>query len=311
MYSNELISKSQCENEQKDLSNSFMPDISLTQKLESYEQTIDQLRHEISRLSSKNKLDSAPIENFSYKYYSLSTELSKCLQSSGYELSKFTSSYDQAIKSLKTFGSGFSSILSKMRSNLSSSSKSLLNFMHSILDELQDLRAQLTIMQNYLAVLEFNEASLRESLSKLEKRNLVTRSVSVSRMEQLSRSESFKSDFVFDFAPKIVNEDIRDKINKLILRNCKMKNLKNRAEIDKERLLLQLKQAKEQIAISEEEAANRELALEIRCQNMAEILQRLKDIPSFKQIVLGIEAEVQRSKKIHSRTKSGIVMYNE
>lgn len=301
-------------------------------RIQQLEDTIEQLRHEISRLTFKNKLESAPVESHAYKYYSLSTELSKCLQSSGCELSKFSSSYDQAIKALHTFTSGFTSIASSMRSRLHSSSKSILDFMHSILNELQNLRAQLTIVQNYIAVLEFNEATLRESLTKLEKKNFTTRSVSVSRIQELARTEATSNDFKFDIAPrpkpeknelkilsqgKIFNQtkeksdDFASKFNKLILRNCKLKNLKQRAEIDNERLLLQLKQAKEQIAISEEEAAGRELALEIKCQKMTTILQRLKEIPTVRHLVLGFEAEMQRSKKIHNRTKSGIIFYNE
>ena len=307
----------------------------LIPKIQQLEDTIEQLRHEISRLTFKNKLESAPSESHSYKYYSLSTELSKCLQSSGCELSKFSSSYDQAIKALHTFTSGFTSIVSSMRSRLHSSSKSILDFMHSILNELQNLRAQLTIVQNYIAVLEFNEATLRESLTKLEKKSFTTRSVSVSRIQELTRTETASNDFKFDIAPKIrldkndpkklpnfckarnLNQikeksaDFASKLNKLILRNCKLKNLKQRAEIDNERLLLQLKQAKEQIAISEEEAAGRELALEIKCQKMTTILQRLREIPTVRHLVLGFEAEIQRSKKIHNRTKSGIIFYNE
>lgn len=289
-------------------------------RIQQLEDTIEQLRHEISRLTFKNKLESAPAESHAYKYYSLSTELSKCLQSSGCELSKFSSSYDQAIKALHTFTSGFTSIASSMRSRLHSSSKSILDFMHSILNELQNLRAQLTIVQNYIAVLEFNEATLRESLTKLEKKNFTTRSVSVSRIQELARTEATSNDFKFDIAPrpkpeknelKEKSDNFASKFNKLILRNCKLKNLKQRAEIDNERLLLQLKQAKEQIAISEEEAAGRELALEIKCQKMTTILQRLKEIPTVRHLVLGFEAEMQRSKKIHNRTKSGIIFYNE
>lgn len=282
-------------------------------RVEELEKTVQQLRHEISRLTSKNKFENTEQETPGYKYYALSTELSQCLQSSGCDLTKFTTAYDQAIKALQTFGEGFTSILSSMRSKLFPINRSILNFMHSTLDDLQSLRAQLTIIQNYIAVLEFNESILRQSLQKQEKTCQTTRSQSVSRMNELLKLEtSNKSkNFVLEIAPKIKQrEDFSIKLNKLKLRICKLKNLKERAEIDNERLLIQLKQAKEQIAICEEEAANRELALELRYQKLMSVVVKLKEIPTIRPIVSGIEQQVYKSDKKHFRTRSGIIVFN-
>lgn len=277
------------------------------------ENTVKQLRHEISRLTLKSKFENTGQETPGYKYYALSTELSHCLQSSGCDISKFSTAYDQAIKALQKFGEGFTSLLSSMRSKLYPANRSILNFMHSTLEDLQSLRAQLTVIQNYIAVLEFNESVLRESLQVQAKPNLATRSVSVSRMDELLKVENSKKlkNFVLDIAPKVKQkEEFSVKVNKLKLRICKLKNLKERAEIDNERLLLQLKQAKEQIAICEEEAANRELALEIRCQKLGAVISSLKDIPTVRPIVMSIEQQVYRSGKKHFRTRSGIIVFN-
>ena len=282
-------------------------------KVEDLEKTVQQLRHEISRLTSKSKFESAEQETPGYKYYALSIELSQCLQSSGCDLTKFTTAYDQAIKALQTFGEGCTSLISSMRSKLFPINRSILNFMHSTLDDLQSLRAQLTVVQNYIAVLEFNESILRQSLQKQEKTCQTTRSQSVSRMNELIKLENSNrpKNFVLEIAPKVRKSmDFSVRVNKLKLRICKLKNLKEIAEINNERMLLQLKQAKEQIAICEEEAANRELALELRYQKLVSVLVKVKEIPTIRPIVLGIEQQVYKSDKKHFRTRSGIVVFN-
>lgn len=286
------------------------------------EKTIVQLRHEISNLTEKRKLDQITLnsESIGYKYHALSTELSRCLENSGCELTKFSKSYDQAIKALNNWGDGFNTIISSMKNRLLPASKHNLDFMHTILDELYNLRAQLTIVQNYVAVLEFNESSLRDSIKKTDKKNLTSRSVSVNRMDEISKEDGDmmrgSKDFVLDIAPcvKMIGEnrfdELKLKINKLKLSLCKLKNQRDRAKIDNERLLLQLKQTKEQLAIAEESASGREVSLENKVKELSQILYRLKENPKIEEIVNKFEEELAKTTKKHSRTRSNIIIYN-
>ena len=66
------------------------------------ENMVLQLRHEISNLIEKKKHEVSEIKNekVAYKYHALSTTLAKCLENSGFELSRFSDCYDEAIKAL-------------------------------------------------------------------------------------------------------------------------------------------------------------------------------------------------------------------
>lgn len=281
----------------------------------SLEKTIQQLRHQISNQIEKQKYESSDmkLEKTCYKFHALSTELAKCLKDSGCELSMFSESYNDAIQALKTWGEGFSAVTFSMRKKLFAGNKQLLEFMHSILNELFNLRSQLTIVQNYVAVLEFNEISLRDSLKRLEPRFTVNRSASVSRFSQINTPDGKNSNknFILDIIPAHRNDlrtdEIQSKVNKLKLSLDKLKIQKERAEIETEKLLLQLKQTKEQLAMTEETASGNELLFENKLKRLNLLLAKLKEIPKAEVIIMKFEKELESERKGHSRSRSNNV----
>jgi acyl carrier protein phosphodiesterase len=276
------------------------------------ENTVYQLRHEISNLTEKRKLDTGvgQAEPVAYKYHALSAQLALCLERSGCELARFKQSYDEALKALENWGEGFVKIIEQMQGQMLSPSRARLEFMHSILDEMHSQRAQLTVVQNYLAVLEFNEAALRETVKKLESKNLTSRSVSVNRLDQILGGGTPPSKgLVLEMAPVRPAEDTTAALNKMKLHNCRLKAQRDRAEINTERLLLQLKQAKEQIAMAEESAASRELALENKLLKANQLLARLKEVPNVEAAIMKFEQDCLRSAKKHGRTRSNVIVY--
>ena len=295
---------------------------SLQHENSTLELTVLQLRHEISKLTEKQKFSQSDhkSEKISYKFHALSTELAKCLEVSGCELSKFSESYNEAIEALQTWGEGFTGVIFSMKSRLYSSNKQLLDFMHSILNELNTLRSKLTIVQNYLAVLEFNETTLRDSLRRLETRNTTSRSVSVSRMGEIEKAGPTESkryynrNLVLDIAPLHRGENRADeglKANKLKLSLDKLKIQKERAEIETEMLLLQLKQTKELLAMAEETASAKELLYENRIKKLNQLIGKIKEIPKVEELVEKLEREIESgTKKRHTRTRSNNILYN-
>ena len=295
----------------------------LTKENSQLESTVSQLRHEISNLIEKRKFDTYENskEKLSYKFHALSTELAKCLEVSGCDLSKFSNCYDQAIQSLQKWSKGFTNITCTMRSKLFSSNKQLLDFMHSILDELNNLRAHLTIVQNYIAVLEFNETNLRDALKRYENKNMTTRSVSVSRIDQIERGDRempkrLCRNFILEIAPsnkhyvECRGDDIQVKFNKLKLSFEKVKNQKDRSEIETEKLLLQLKQTKEQLAFAEENASALEFSYENKIKRLNHIISRLKEMPKVEEMVQTFEKQMENMPKKHNRTRSNIILYS-
>ena len=203
-----------------------------------------------------------------------------------------------------------------MRSRLMTANKQILDFMHNILDEMHHIRASLTIVQNYIAVLEFNETNLRDSLKKLESKNLTTRSMSVNRIDQIENFEPkrFSKNLVLEMNTFYKNDykgdDLQAKVNKLMFSIGKIKSQKDRAEIETERLLLQLKQTKEQLALAEENAGARELRYEKRIKKLNSIINKLKETPFIEEIVNRYEEEFEKGSKKPSRTRSNIILYN-
>jgi hypothetical protein len=280
------------------------------------ETTVSQLRHEISNLIAKQKFEASNTvyEKLGYKYHALSAALAKCLEASGCELSSFTNSYEEAVQALNAWGEGFTQTISLMRTKLASSNKQVLDFMHTILEEMHNLRANMTIIQNYIAVLEFNETYLRDSLKKIENKNFVTRSLSLRKIEQMETGENKNFHLDFNQHSQLYMEhkdyDLQTKVNKLTLSLGKVKNQKDRAKIESEKILLQLKQTKEQLAIAEENAGARELAYENRIKKLSSIINKLKELPNIEEIITKYEKELDQGSKKHSRTRSSIILYS-
>lgn len=99
---------------------------------------------------------------------------------------------------------------------------------------------------------------------------------------------------------------LQSKISSLKIALGKTKNQKDQLDIENQKLLLQLKQAKEQLALCEENSSSKEVAYENKLKKLSHIISRLKDMPNLSDIIIKYEHEVSRSSKFHKRSRSSL-----
>ena len=187
---------------------------------------------------------------------------------------------------VKKSNDGFSLIMSSMKSKLFPPNETLLECMGGVMEQVNEIRGELEALHNYISILEYNDSSLRQSLNSFETRPSSNRSKSTIRndpFEQPGRtiSKRFTRTLVSDSpstknSMEFKNEDVIAKINTLKIALGKVRNQRDQLDIENQKLLLQLKQAKEQLALSEENAAAKEVAYENQIRKLNFALGRLK-----------------------------------
>ena len=252
----------------------------------SLENTILSLRHELSNQVAKHEriLQNSPEK--ASKYFTISSALQKTLDISEIEISQFSEVYSKAVAAVKKSNDGFSLIMSSMKSKLFPPNETLLECMGGVMEQVNEIRGELEALHNYISILEYNDSSLRQSLNSFETRPSSNRSKSTIRndpFEQPGRtiSKRFTRTLVSDSpstknSMEFKNEDVIAKINTLKIALGKVRNQRDQLDIENQKLLLQLKQAKEQLALSEENAAAKEVAYENQIRKLNFALGRLK-----------------------------------
>lgn len=247
----------------------------------SLENTILSLRHDLSHLTSPHK----SVVPKASKYFTISSALQKTLDISEFEISQFTEVYSKAISAVNKTSDRFSLIINSMKAKLFPPSEKLLEFMGNVLGQVSEIRNELDALKNYVSILEYNDCSLRDSLNSYEKKPSGNRSQSVIRLEfeqpERTISKRFTRTLLSD-APstknsmEFKNDDAQVKINTLKIALGKVRNQRDSCDIENQKLLLQLKQAKEQLALCEENAAAKEVAYENQIRKLSYLLSQLK-----------------------------------
>ncbi|OMJ79736.1 hypothetical protein SteCoe_20163 [Stentor coeruleus] len=101
-------------------------------------------------------------------------------------------------------------------------------------------------------------------------------------------------------------EILQSKINSLKISLGKSKNEKDQLEIENQKLLLQLKQAKEQLALCEENSSSKEVAYANKIKKLNYIISKLKDIPNLSELINKCEREVGKHLMNHKRSRSSL-----
>ena len=250
------------------------------------ENTILSLRHELSNMIAKHDRVQVGPEHKPAGYSPISSALKKSLEVSEFEISSFAEIHARALEAVKATGEGFTVLVDKMKSKLFPPNKKLLEFMGSILDQVQEIRSQLAYIHNYVTILEYNEKALRDTINCTETRCPKSRSHSASRVDQFERPEvivtkKYTRTLIVD-SPSTKNsiefksEDLQGKVSTLKIALGKIKNQRDSIEIDNQKLLLQLKQAKEQLALCEENSAAREVAYKNKIKKLTSLINSLK-----------------------------------
>jgi regulator of replication initiation timing len=249
------------------------------------ENTILSLRHELSNMIAKQDRQASNMENKA-AYSPVSSALKKSLEVSEFEVSSFAEIHARALEAVKASGEGFTVLVDKMKSKLFPPNKKLLEFMGSVLDQVQEIRSQLASIHNYVTILEYNEKALRDSLNCSETRCAKSRSHSASRVDQFERpevivSKKYTRTLILDSpstknSMEFKNDDLQSKVSTLKIALGKMKNSRDSIEIDNQKLLLQLKQAKEQLALCEENSAAREVAYKNKIKKLTSVMNSLR-----------------------------------
>ena len=250
------------------------------------ENTILSLRHELSNMIAKqDKIQVSP-EQKPIFYSPISSALKKSLEVSEFEISSFAEIHYRALEAVKATGEGFTVLVDKMKSKLFPPNKKLLEFMGNLLDQVQEIRSQLASIHNYVTILEYNEKALRDTIKCTETRCAKSRSHSASRVDQFERPEvivtkKYTRTLINDSPStknsiEFKNEDLLGKVNTLKIALGKIKNQRDSIEIENQKLLLQLKQAKEQLALCEENSAAREVAYKNKIKKLAGVINGLK-----------------------------------
>lgn len=258
----------------------------LTKQNSMLENTILSLRHELSNLIARQDRLNTNQEVKSPKYVSVSSALKKSLEVSEFEISQFAELHSRALDAVKYSEEGFMKLVDKMKSKLFPPNKKLLEFMGSVLDQVQEIRTQLAAIHNYVTILEYNEKALRDSLNCKEDWPSKSRSHSATRIDQFEQPEKiitkkYTRTLIID-SPSTKNsidfkpDELQGRISTLKIALGKMRNQRDSIEIDNQKMLLQLKQAKEQLALCEENAAAREVAYKNKIKNLTSLISTLK-----------------------------------
>lgn len=258
----------------------------LTKQNSMLENTILCLRHELSNLIARQDRLNTNQEVKSHKYTSVSSALKKSLEVTEFEVSQFAEIHSRALDAVKTSEDGFMKLVDKMKSKLFPPNRKLVDFMGSVLDQVQEIRSQLASIHNYVTILEYNEKALRDSLNCKEDWPLKGRSHSVTRIDQFEQPEKivtkkYTRTLIID-SPSTKNsiefkpDELHGRISTLKIALGKMKNQRDSIEIDNQKMLLQLKQAKEQLALCEENSAAREVAYKNKIKNLTSLVNTLK-----------------------------------
>ena len=81
------------------------------------------------------------------------------------EISRFSEMHAKALESLNKGSEGLSSLFNAMKSKIFSSDSKNLEFMNSVLDQVAEIRKQVSFMHDYVSILEYNDKALRDSLN--------------------------------------------------------------------------------------------------------------------------------------------------
>ena len=258
----------------------------LIQQNSMLENTIFSLRHELSNMIAKHDRVQLSPEHKSTGYSPVSSALKKSLEVSEFEISSFAEIHTRALEAVKATGEGFKVLVDKMKSKLFPPNKKLLEFMGNLLGQVQEIRSQLASIHNYVTILEYNEKVLRDTINCTEASCAKLRSHSASRVDQFERPEviatkKYARALIVDSSStknsiEFKNDDLRGKVSSLKIAFGKIKNQRDSIEIENQKLLLQLKQAKEQLALCEENSAAREVAYKNKIKKLMSLINSLK-----------------------------------
>ena len=289
--------------------------ISLLQKQNSnLENTIMNLKDELSNIKATKNFHLNNSEEQESKYCSISAAIKQSLDISEVSISQYSEVHSKALEAVKKSSDGFSLLMNTMKSKLFPPNKKLLDFMNTILDQVHEIRGQLSAIHNYLTVLEYNDKSLRESLNTYDRSPSSNRSHSALRLDPFEQpiralSKRFTRTLLNDShstknSLEFKSEDAQTRINTMKIALGKIKNQRDQTDIENQKLLLQLKQAKEQLALCEENAAAKEVSYENQIKRLSNIIGKIKEIPNMADIVIRCEREINRTNKNYRRTRS-------
>jgi regulator of replication initiation timing len=274
------------------------------------ENTILSLRHELSSMiASQNSI--SYIQNDKKDYSGISLALKKCIETSEVEISHFNEVYVKALEAIKSCNEGFNLVINTMKSRLFPPDKKMLDFINTVIGQVNDIKDQLISIQNYVAMLEFNDKSMRDSFNKYKSNTVRSQSTTkIDPFEQPERliakryaqtlidARSTKNSIEFK------SDDMISKVNSLKITLGKIKNQRDQTEIENQKLLLQLKQAKEQLALCEENSAAKDVQYENKIKRLGHVIYRVRELPGLHEIVTRYEREVKKSKKSYKRSRS-------